>query len=230
MTLKGSKVDSERTLVMACATVIEEMLPHLPPGMDHQVFDFGLHVYPDKLRSTLQAAINAHDGQYDTIILGYGMCSQGVVGIKATHCTLVVPRVDDCISIFLGSRAEYLNQNKTEPGTYYLTKGWIEVGDTPFDEYERITERYGAKRAQRVMQIMLANYKRLALINTGQYDLERYREYSREIAERFDLRYEEIKGSDSLVKKLMTGDWDDEFVVVPPGEEITYKHFQRSSP
>lgn len=220
-------MDETHTLVMACATVIEEMLPHLPPGIDHQVFDFGLHVNPDKLRRTLQEAIDAVSGQYDTIILGYGLCSQAVIGIKANHCTLVVPRVDDCIAIFLGSRSAYCAQSRAEPGTYYLTKGWIEVGDTPFAEYDRMLERYGAKGAERIMHLMLANYKRLGLINTGQYDLERYRDYARRIAERFGLRYEEIEGSDALVKKMIYGPWDDDFVVVQPGETIQYKHFFR---
>jgi hypothetical protein len=223
-------MDPNRTLVMACETVIEEMLPLLPPGMQYQVFDFGLHIIPDKLRTTLQAAIDTHDGQYETIILGYGLCSQAVVGVKASHCTLVIPRVDDCIAIFLGSRNAYDNQIRNEPGTYYLTKGWIEVGDTPFEEHKRLIERYGPERAQRIIDIMLANYKRLALINTGQYDLDRYRDYTRRTAERFNLRYEEIEGSNSLVRKMLDGDWDDEFVVVQPGEEITYKHFQRSMP
>ena len=73
-------MDHSRTLVMACATVIEEMLPLMPAGMQHQVFDFGLHVNPDKLRRTLQEAIDAVSGQYETIILGYGMCSQAIIG------------------------------------------------------------------------------------------------------------------------------------------------------
>ena len=50
---------------MACATVIEEMLPIMPPGMQHQVFDFGWHVKPEKLRRTLQAAIDAIDSQQE---------------------------------------------------------------------------------------------------------------------------------------------------------------------
>jgi hypothetical protein len=218
-------MDEPRTLVMACATVIEEMLPHLPPGIDHQVFDFGLHVNPDKLRSTLQNAIDLVSGQYGVIILGYGLCSQAVIGIKANHCTLVVPRVDDCIAIFLGSRSAYHVQSQAEPGTYYLTKGWIEVGDTPFAEYDRMIQRYGAQRAERIMHVMLANYKRLALINTGQYELDRYRDYARKTAERFGLRFEEIEGSDALVKKMIYGPWDDDFVVVKPGEVIRYEHF-----
>jgi hypothetical protein len=214
---------------MACATVIEEMLPHLPEGMAHQVFDFGLHVNPDKLRNTLQEAIDAVSGQYDTIILGYGLCSQAVIGIKANGCRLVVPRVDDCIAIFLGSRNAYTTQCRSEPGTYYLTKGWIEVGDTPFSEYEETVQRYGKERAERIYKIMMGNYKRLALINTGQYELEKYREYARNIAERFGLRFEEIEGSDTLVKQMLFGPWDDDFVLLEPGETFTLQQFLRSS-
>lgn len=218
-------MDHSRTLVMACATVIEEMLPILPPGMQHRVFDFGLHVNPEKLRQTLQAEIDALGERFETIILGYGLCSQAIIGLCSAHSTLVVPRVHDCIAIFLGSHSAYSQQSSAEPGTYYLTKGWIEVGDSPFAEYDRMVERYGRERAERMMKIMLGNYKRLALINTGQYEMERYREYARRTAERFNLRFEEIDGSDALVKKMIHGPWDEEFVVVAPGEMIRYDHF-----
>lgn len=220
-------IDKSRTLVMACATVIEEMLPMLPPGMQYQIFDFGLHVNPEKLRHALQEAIDAVEGQYDTIILGYGLCSLALIGLKAAHCQLVAPRVDDCISIFLGSHSAYREQARAEPGTYYLTKGWVEVGDTPFSEFDRMVERYGPERATRIFRIMLGNYKRLALINTGQYDMDRYREYAQHVAERFGLRYEELEGSTALVQKMVNGPWDDQFVVVQPGEEIRYAQFTR---
>ena len=73
---------------------------------------------------------------------------------------------------------------------------------------------------------MLKNYTRLALINTGQYQLEKYRDYARRTAERFKLRYEEIEGSTSLVTKLINGPWEDEFIVVPPGGVIGFEHFR----
>ena len=220
-------MDYSRTLVMACATVIEEMLPLMPEGMQHQVFDFGLHINAGKLRRTLQEAIDAISGQYDTIILGYGLCSQALVGIRANGCRLVAPRVDDCIAIFLGSRSAYATQSRTEPGTYYLTKGWIEVGDTPFSDYERSVQKYGKERADYIYKIMMGNYKRLALINTGQYELEKYREYTRRTAAQFGLRFEEIEGSDGLVRKMLLGPWDEEFVVLEPGETFSLGQFLR---
>jgi len=219
---------AERTTVIACATVIEEMMPHLPPDVKYEVLDFGLHVNPDALRSTLQQVIDTASETADRIILGYGLCSQAVVGLRANNCTLVVPKVDDCIAIFLGSGEAYRAQSRSAPGTYYLTKGWIEAGDSPFAEYEGLVAQYGEEKARWLMARMLKNYTRLALINTGQYELERYRDYSRRTAERFGLRYEEIPGSDTLVKRMLHGPWDGDFVIARPGETICYLDFKRT--
>jgi len=221
-------IQPTHTKVIACATVIEEMLLHLPAGMDYQVLDFGLHVNPEALRCALQEAIDAWATLAETILLGYGLCSQAVVGLRAKDCTLVVPRVDDCIAIFLGSGEAYKAQSRAEPGTYYLTKGWIEAGDSPFGEYDGLVEQYGKQKAQWLMGRILKNYTRLALINTGQYELEHYRDYSQRTAERFGLRYEEIPGSSALIKKMLHGPWDDELVVVRPGETISYLDFKKA--
>lgn len=217
----------KRTKVIACATVIEEMSSYLPSGVDACVLDFGLHVNPEVLKRALQETIDSSATSAETILLGYGLCSQAVVGLRANGCTLVVPKVDDCIAIFLGSEQAYKVQHQSAPGTYYMTKGWIEAGDSPFGEYDSMVERYGEERAQMLMGKILKNYTRLALINTGEYELERYRDYCRRTAERFGLRYEEIPGSSTLIKKLLYGPWDHDFVVARPGTTITYLDFKR---
>lgn len=220
---------TSQTKIIACATVIEEMLPILPDGISYEVLDFGLHLTPEKLRVTLQNRIDAAAVDADTVILGYGLCSMAVVGLKVTACTVVVPRVDDCIAIFLGSHNAYREQTRREPGTYYLTKGWIEVSDTPFAEYERLVERYGPVRALRMIKLMLKNYTRLAFIDTGHYEQERYRAYARLMAKQFDLRYEELPGSTALIEKMIFGPWNGDFVIARPGETITYADFKTPS-
>ena len=131
------------------------------------------------------------------------------------------------LPFFWGHARAYNSQARSEPGTYYLTKGWIEVGDTPFSEYDHTVEKYGKEKADRIFKMMMGNYTRLALINTGQYEIEKYRNYTQETADKFNLRYEEIDGSDVLVKKLLFGPWDDEFVVIQPGETFTLDQFFR---
>jgi Protein of unknown function (DUF1638) len=224
---RWSHLYGARRRVIACATVIEELLPFLPAEVSYEVLDFGLHLQPQKLKLVLQEKIDEASRSAEVILLGYGLCSLAVVGLRATTATIVTSRSDDCIAIFLGSCAAYKQQARQEPGTYYLTKGWIEVGDTPFSEYERLVEKYDAARADRMIQLTLKNYARLAFINTGQYEIERYRDYARQTSAKFNLRYEEIEGSPALVKKLIAGPWDDEFVIVSPGETITYEMFTR---
>lgn len=219
-------VKSPPITIIACATVIEEMLPLLPANVSHTVLDFGLHLRPESLKTALQAAIDQASAMADTVILGYGLCSMAVVGLKATNCTLIVPRVDDCIAIFFGSGAAYTDQHQQEPGTYYLTKGWIEASDTLLDEYNRSVERYGEEQARRIMQVMLRNYKRLVYIDTGTENQAYYQAYARQVAELFSLQYEIVTGSNALITKTVFGPWDDDFVVAQPGQTITYAAFK----
>jgi hypothetical protein len=221
------RINPAHTHVLACATVMEELKPLLPPEMGYSVLDFGLHVKPDSLRQVLQQTINEKTPGIDTLILGYGLCSQAVVGLKSNHCRLIVPRVDDCIAIFLGSDKAYKQQHKMAPGTYYLTKGWLKTGGTPFKEYDDFAKKYGVEKALRIMRQIIKNYTRLAFINTGRSDLETYQAQARDVARRFDLTYEEIEGSDSLVRKMLGGPWDDDFVVADPNCAISFADFRK---
>ncbi len=200
-------------------------MPLLPPQISYEKLDFGLHVNPDELKKSLKRAIDSTQKEITHIILGYGLCSQAVVGLKTDSFTLVVPRVDDCISIFLGSSAAYKQQHSINPGTYYLTKGWLKAGDTPFDEFDKIVKKYGNDKARIIMGKILKNYTRLAFINTGT-DLGMSHNHAREMADKFHLPYEELQGSDKLVRKMLFGPWDDDILVKKPGEIISFLDFR----
>ena len=107
--------------VVACATVIEEMFPFLPPAVPYTVLDFGLHMTPVKLKEALQQQVDLAAKEAEVVVLGYGLCSMSIVGLQANGCTIVAPRVDDCIGIFLGSRERYLEQSSA--GELLLDEG-----------------------------------------------------------------------------------------------------------
>jgi hypothetical protein len=148
-----------------------------------------------------------------------------VAGLKSDTRTLIIPKVDDCIAIFLGSDARYQEQHRSEPGTLYQTKGWIEA-DKSLKGLPEMIQKYGETRARWLFKQMIKNYTRLAFINTGNYEIERYRAQSRAEAAELGLKYEEIAGSNALVKKLLYGPWDSEFVIVPPGQALTFADFR----
>jgi hypothetical protein len=206
-----------RAKIIACKTVGETLKGLIPSDMPCKMLEFGLHNTPDKLHSELQQAIDETDGDVDVILLGYGMCSKGAVGLESRRFKLIIPKLDDCIGLFLGSREAYGAQLRSTPGTFFLTKGWIECGDDPYTEYLKMAEKYGPEKAMRMEKLVIKHYTRVAFIDTGEPDMDKYREYAQREAAFFGLNYEEIQGSDDLIRKLLGGEWGDEFVVVEPG-------------
>ena len=199
----------------------------LPLQMSYEVLDFGRHINPEALRSTLQEKVNNSPPGIETIVLGYGLCSMAVVGLKANGHTLIVPRVDNCIGILLGSQDVYRKQVYDYPGTYYLSRGWIKAGNTLLDEYEALAERYGWEKSRLVFSRILKHYSRVAFINTGSDGRECYQTHARRMAAQFGLRYGEITCSDALFGKMLHGPWDKGFVIATPGEIISYLDFKR---
>ena len=92
-------------------------------------------------------------------------------------------------------------------------------------EYDRLAEKYGEKRADRIVRLSIKHYTRLALIDTGRADMARYREYAQALAQRWDLRFEAIPGSNELVRRMLFGPWNRDFVVIGPDDTIRLEHF-----
>lgn len=219
-------MDPARTRIIACKTMINEIRPFLSSKSICHAVEPGLHMNPAKMRDALQAIIDRITADTETIILGYGLCSMGVIGLRARHSRLVIPRRDDCIAIFLGSRSAYLKELEREPGTYFLSKGWIDAGITLLDELEKMRQRYDAQRAERIISRMLQHYRRLVFVNMGYHDPEPYRQFSRKAAKVFNLDYQEIRGAPEFLATICSGPWDDDFVVAPAGHTIRLSDFK----
>jgi len=118
----------------------------MPDGLSSSItfFDYGLHAVPKKLRQTIQDAIDNIE-QPSLVVLGYGLCGNGLDNIKAGKHFLLIPRTDDCIAILLGSYQAYQREMEKEPGTYYLSKGWLEAGTNPLEESRANEKKYGAE-------------------------------------------------------------------------------------
>ncbi len=222
---------------MIACRVFESMLDRfLPEGSFDQVtyLDYGLHRVPEKLAWAVQQEINAVETP-SLIVLGYGLCGNGLKGIQSRQHTLLIPRTDDCIAILLGSYATYLEEFSKEPGTYYLTKGWLEAGSDPLKEYHEVREKYGEEDAQWIMDTQYQHYKRLVFIAHQQEDLDGYRPRAQEVADycqRWNMDYQEVLGSDRYVRRLIEtavslDQADHDFLVIPPGKIVEQEMFLR---
>ena len=163
--------------------------PILTYGLFEQIpyLDYGLHRFPDNLTYAVQEKIDEVKTP-SVIVLGYGLCGNGLKGIQSRGHTLLIPRADDCIAILLGSYQTYRKEFEKEPGTYYLTKDWLESGSNPLKEYHKVKEKYGEKDAKWIMDSQYQHYRRLVFIAHRQHDLETYRPRAQEVLQEMFIR------------------------------------------
>jgi len=212
---------------------------HSPHIVDVEMLERGLHNVPSNLRDQLQDRIDAAADQgYDAVVLAYGLCGQATAGLTARNTPLVVPRAHDCITLFLGSRQRYNEQFQNHSGTYWYTLDYIERDDgsgaslalgsgtdTQLDAvYEEYVEKYGEDNAEYLMEVMGAwqeHYKRAAYIDLGVGDGTAIEEQAQADASRRNWTFDRVAGDLVLIRRLLEGDWDKDFLVLQPGQQLT---------
>ena len=196
----------------------------------------GLHdAGKETMLATIQEAVSGVSADdYDAVLLGYGRCNDGLVGLTAGELPVVLPRAHDCITFFFGSCRAYQEFFSESPGTYFRTTGWTERGAGDDDSvmaqlglnrtYDDYVAQYGEENAKFIMESMggwTENYKYLAYIEMGLELDEKYAQLAREEARERGWEFRLLKGDLRLLRALVGGQWDeDEFLVVQPGERV----------
>ncbi len=207
--------------IIACSTVKTEIQAFAPDDLEMEFLEYGLHRHPHNLQKTLQEKVDENSGPWDYLLLGYGLCSHGTLGLKSKTKKLVIPKAHDCIALLLGSRERYTEEFFKQPGTIYLSRGWIEHGGDPLTQFEDYKERVGEENARWAMEVEYKNYKRLVFVKTpGTGNPEKYIDYSRRVAEFLGLDLIITEGSAELLRKLVVGQWDKDFLIVEPGRMV----------
>lgn len=210
-----------------------------PQIVDVSLRHYGLHRTPAKLRQTLQEEIDrvtAADG-YDAVVLAYGLCGKATDGLRAGELPLILPRAHDCITLFLGSRSRYDAQFQSCPGTYWYVQDFVERADDDLGAlsigamssadvdavYAEYIEKYGRDNADYLMETMSAwqaHYERAGYIEMGGPDESLALTKARQDAAENGWRFEQLAGDLVLIRKLLAGAWDDDFLTVAPGQKV----------
>ena len=232
-----------RIHIIACR-IFERELGYLSAVSDNQIdltwFGRGLHNTPEVLCERLIGAVDklyrqieARELEHrpDAIVLGYGLCSKAVVGIRCRDIPIVIPRTDDCIALFMGSQERYLKEFADAHGAYWLNSGWLEQSARLFDsdDFKRrrwleYAEKYGEDNADYLIEVESSwekNYSTLGYIHSEVHDSPANLRRAGEEAERKGWRLRELDGDLRLLRMMTEGTWnDEEFLILKPGETV----------
>ena len=229
--------------LVACEILYRELCAAIARSMNRIDVEFlpkGLHdIGQQRMSQRLQEVLaDIDESKYDAILLGYGLCNNGLLGLTARSIPLVLVRAHDCITLFLGDKQRYLDYFRKNPGAYYKTSGWIERG-TNLEQYnpdaiqtqagmtqtyEELAAKYGEDNAKFLYEQlcnMTRHYRQFTYIAMGIEPDDRFERQVREDAAARGWQFDRLEGDMRLVQQLLDGPWDeDKFLVVPPGHRV----------
>lgn len=162
-----------------------------------------------------------------TILVAMGFCG-GSWDHVSFPCRVVIPRTDDCISILLATDDKYI-PNRKELGHLYI----YESDPKDFSALQLLRDGGTADETYRNMsrddlfRYWFGNYYAMDMIDTGLnpcYEVP-YVEAAQKEADRINAELGYAQGSNLMMEKLVSGRWDEQFLVAEPGHVIKHSDF-----
>ncbi len=229
--------------LIACEVLTRDVCRYVadsPHTIDLEFTPKGAHDNSNRLRALIQSRIDeaeASPREYDAILLGYGLCGNSTLGLKASKTRLVIPRAHDCCTLFLGSREAFKQHFADAPSTPFSALGYMERDGAYTREsslssatglyatLEEYIAQYGEENGRYIFEtlhgsIRAAEGNRVVFIELPETRHLGFLERCRALAQQEGRELTVLEGSGRLLRKLVFGEWDDEFLIVEPGQRI----------
>ena len=155
----------------------------------------------------------------DRVLLAMGFCGNALAGIHGDF-EIILPRVDDCISLLLGSVERRMEIGR-EYAAYFFTEGWMRGERNIIVEYEHTLKKYGPELTESIMEMMYSHYRTLAILNCGVGDVPSLMERTKDISDKLSLEQKELPGTLDYLVELLTGPWTEaRYIAVPAGKVL----------
>lgn len=210
-----------RQILLACQTIEKEVLKLNDQTNFQGIIHFmpkDLHTDSKSLKAYLQDFI---DSTYnvDEFLICTGSCGGGTENLKASNGRVIIPKVGDCLDLLLSSDRE----SPRSMSAMFFTRSWVDyIKDSPLDFLKKV-EEVGEDQAVEFVRKIYASIDAINIIDTGTYDLEEVKDYLAPLVEATGLKVNILQGQCRLIKKLMTGPYDEDFIVLEKDKEGKWK-------
>lgn len=215
------------TVILACSA----MSLHVAAAQKTMKTDFpvievdsSLHENPSKMRQKIIETLEQMEKSIDTVLAAMGFCGGSWEDI-ATDKRVVIPRVDDCITLLLHTDDTWY-PNLKQCGHLYLRDD-IEGKFSPKSIKKNLCSQYGDSEGSFVFRTWFGSYTNADIIDTGAYDChsEAYMLEAMENADLMEATLDYVPGSNLILEKLVSGRWDQQFLVIEPGNTVSNMDF-----
>lgn len=212
-----------RALILACSSLAAHLAAaQKSVGSRHPVrfLDRRLHIDPPRMGQEIAAILADLPEDVDTILAALGWCGGAWEGIR-TPKRLILPRVDDCVSLLL-TVDEESRFNRKEEGVLYVKDRRPEQHSFR-RAFASWTRNMDAEARQREYAAWIEHCAAVAVIETGLFDCHApdYVASARRDAEWLQVPLRFVVGGNLLLEKLCSGRWDGQFAVFAPGQVLT---------
>lgn len=219
--LKGIDIMS-KTVILGCSS-LKEYIDEAQRKVNTNYPAFYLnrlyHRDPNEMREHIINTLTTIDKDVDTILVAMGHCGGSWDGVKAP-CRLVIPKIDECVSLLLQNTDEVKSDLK-EPGHLYVRE------KDPMKEnfhaiFDKLTKNLDEETKKRYHEDWKKYYHEIDIIDTKINDCRRadYVRVVKEDADWLGAKLGFVEGGTYLLEKLFTGRWDEQFTILERGEQI----------
>ena len=220
--LKGSDTMS-KTVILGCSSLkdyIDEAQRKVKTNYPVFYLNRLYHRDPKEMRDHIIHKLMTMDKDVDTILVAMGYCGGSWKGIKAP-CRLVMPKIDECVSLLLQNTDE-VKSNLREPGHLYVREK-DPMKENFHSTFDKLTKNLDEDTKKRYHEDWKRYYHEIDIIDTKINDCRRadYVQSVKEDAAWLDAKLGFVDGGTYLLEKLFSGMWDEQFIILEAGESLS---------
>lgn len=220
----------ENTVILTCSSLRTYVdIAQQKMNTDYPVITIDRihHVEPERMKKVIQEELESNGLRMDTLLVAMGFCGGVWHQVQAVVKT-VIPRVDDCASMLLATDDIYI-PNRKQTGHLYLYEEHPEDFSalSLLNDYVAASTEFQGMDKDYLFHMWFDSYYFLDIIDTGYNNCyeEAYAEQAQKNADMIQAALDYVPGSNLILEKLVSGNWDEQFLIAEPGHIIQHSDF-----